>query len=279
MVIKCWGARGSIPVCGKEYLTYGGDTTCLEIRTSNDDIVIIDTGSGIRKLGNELLNKNRYKYHIIFTHAHMDHLLGFPFFKPIYIKGTYIDIYGCPFAQKSIQEMLSSTIHPPYFPVDFKDIKSEILYHGACENRFSINSLEVTPILLSHPNQGIGYKFVEEKKCFVFLTDNELTFKHPGGLDYQDYLSFSTNADLLIHDAEFTEEEYKTTKKWGHSVYKDALRLALEGKVKRFGLFHHNPERTDSALDKMVQECKHIIDSQASRLECFALYGGMEIKL
>jgi ribonuclease BN (tRNA processing enzyme) len=208
----------------------------------------------------------------------MDHLLGFPFFKPIYIKGTYIDIYGCPFAQKSIKEMLSKTIHPPYFPIGFEDIKSEILYHGACQNRFSVNSLEVTPIL-SHPNQGIGYKFVEEKKCFVFLTDNELTFKHPGGLDYQDYLSFCINADLLVHDAEFTEEEYKTTKKWGHSVYKDALRLALEAKVKRFGLFHHNQDRADSALDKMVQECRNIINSQASSLECFALYGGMEIKL
>ena len=87
----------------------------------------------------------------------------------------------------------------------------------------------VTPILLSHPNQCIGYKFVEDSKSFVFLTDNELTYKHPGGLDYQDYKDFSSNADLLIHDAEFTEEEYKTTKTWGHSVYKDALRLAIEG--------------------------------------------------
>ncbi len=279
MIITCWGSRGSIPVSGREYLKYGGSTPCMEIRTNDDEIIIIDAGSGIRKLGNKLLNENRKKYSIIFTHAHWDHILGFPFFKPIYIKGTYIDMFGCPFAQESIKQMISQTMVHPNFPVNFEDINADISYHGECEDSFSINSMTVTPILLSHPNQGIGYKFVEDDKCFVFLTDNELTFKHPGGLDYQDYLNFSSNADLLIHDSEFTEEEYKITNEWGHSVYNDALKLALEAKVKIFGLFHHNQERTDTALDKIVEDCRRIIKSENASLECFAVYEGMEIKL
>lgn len=279
MVITCWGARGSIPVSGREYLKYGGSTPCMEIRTNDDEIIIIDAGSGIRKLGNKLLNENRKKYSIIFTHAHWDHILGFPFFKPIYIKGTYVDMFGCPFAQESIKQMISRTMVHPNFPVNFEDVNAEISYHGECEDSFSIKSMTVTPILLSHPNQGIGYKFVEDDKCFVFLTDNELTFKHPGGLDYQDYLNYSSNADLLIHDSEFTEEEYKITKAWGHSIYNDALKLALEAKVKKFGLFHHNQERTDTALDKIVEDCQRIIENNNASLECFAVYEGMEIKL
>ncbi|UCD85466.1 MAG: MBL fold metallo-hydrolase [Deltaproteobacteria bacterium] len=279
MVITCWGARGSIPVSGKEYLKYGGSTTCMEIRTKDDETIIIDAGSGIRRLGNKLLQEDRKKYSIIFTHAHWDHILGFPFFKPIYIKGTHIDMFGCPFAQESVKQIISRTMDHPNFPVNFDDINAKMSYHGACKEAFSIRSLTVTPILLSHPNKGIGYKFVEGDRCFVFLTDNELGYKHPGGLDYQDYLDFSSGADLLIHDSEFTEEEYRVTRKWGHSVYPDALKLALEAQVKKFGLFHHNQERTDAALDRIVEDCQRTIGESKASLECFAAYEGMEIRL
>jgi phosphoribosyl 1,2-cyclic phosphodiesterase len=279
MIIRCWGARGSTPVSGREYLRYGGSTTCIELRTKDDEIIIIDAGSGIRKLGNRLLEENRNEYSILFTHAHWDHVLGFPFFKPIYVKGTRISVFGCPFAQGSVKQMISQTMVHPNFPVNLEDVESEISYRGACENSFSINSVIVTPIFLSHPGQGTGYKFIEDSQSFVFLTDNELSFKHPGGLDYQDYVNFSSDADLLIHDAEFTEEEYEKTRSWGHSVYEDALRLALEARVGKFGLFHHNQDRTDIGLDAIVQDCQHIIKDDKASLECFAVYEGMEIKL
>jgi phosphoribosyl 1,2-cyclic phosphodiesterase len=279
MIIRCWGARGSIPVSGKQYLNYGGDTTCIEIRTKNDDIIIIDAGSGIRRLGNKLLDEKRFQYTMIFTHAHWDHIMGFPFFKPIYFKKTRITMLGCPFAQSSVQQMISKIMAPPNFPVPFENVRSDITYHILCENPFHINSVTVTPIAMSHPNQGMGYKFTEDDKSFIFLTDNELGFKHPGGLDYQDYLEFSKGVDLLIHDAEYKEEEYKKTKAWGHSLYKDALKLAIESGVEKFGLFHHNQERFDQDVDKIVEDCRRTIkDSQVS-LECFALYQGMEIKL
>ncbi len=279
MKIRCWGARGSIPVSGPEYLKYGGDTTCLEIRTSEDEVIILDAGTGIRKLGNRLLEERRYRYNMILTHTHWDHILGFPFFKPIYLSQTAIRLFGCPFTQDSVKKMISQVMTVPNFPVDFEKVQAEISYHQACETSFAIQSMEVTPIALSHPNPGNGYKFSQDGRVFVFLTDNELTFQHPGGLEYADYVHFSSGADLLIHDSEYTREEYPARKTWGHSVYDDALKLALDAKVKKFGLFHHNQERTDAAVDKMVRECRRAVEVQKAHLECFGVYQGMEIQL
>ena len=277
MIVKCWGARGSIPVSGKEYLKYGGSTTCIEIRSKDDDVIIVDAGSGIRKLGNKLLKEGKKDINIIFTHAHWDHVLGFPFFKPIYFKGTSIKMYGCPFAQGSVTKTIAPVMVPPYFPIDFNDVAADITGHEICKEPFNIGTVTVKPILLSHPNQGIGYRFEEDGKSFVFLTDNELTFKHEEGMEYDDYLKFSEGADLLVHDSEYREEEYKITKMWGHSVYKDSLRLALEAGVKSFGLFHHNQERSDDAVDEIVADCHRIIDEKGSNLDCFAMYEGQEI--
>lgn len=279
MIIRCWGCRGSIAVSGKEYLKYGGTTTCLEIRTKNDEVIVIDAGSGIRRLGIKLLQEKCTKYHMIFTHSHWDHILGFPFFKPLYIKGNSMDIYGCPFAQETVNKVISGTMEHPHFPVRFEHVKSSFMFHGASKEPFSIDSVTITPISLSHPDEGIGYKFTEDGKTFVFLTDNELTYKHPGGLDYQDYLKFSQGADLLLHDAEYKQEEYARTKTWGHSIYTDALKLALEAKVKKFGLTHHNQERTDDAIDEIVKDCHRIIKDNKSNLECLAVSEGLEIKL
>jgi phosphoribosyl 1,2-cyclic phosphodiesterase len=280
MIIRFYGARGSIPVSGKEYLKYGGNTTCLEIRTKDDEIIIIDAGSGIRTLGHRLVSENRFQYTMIFTHAHWDHIMGFPFFQPIYFTKTRITMYGCPFAQTSVKGMISKIMSPPNFPVRFEDIRADIVYHEACEEPFAIKSMSISPIPLSHPNQGVGYKFTEGGKSFVFLTDNELTFKHPGGVDFKDYCDFSAGADLLVHDAEFTDEEYnKRTKTWGHSVYRDALRLALEARVRKFGLFHHNQERSDEGVDEIVADCRKIVSSRNENLECFAINQGMEIRL
>jgi phosphoribosyl 1,2-cyclic phosphodiesterase len=279
MIIRCWGARGSIPVSGREYLTYGGATTCLEVQTGDDQIVIIDAGTGIRKLGQTLLHEKRREVSIIFTHAHWDHLMGFPFFGPLYVEGTQITVFGCPFAQDSIRAFLSPTMAAPHFPVDLTTVKAEIGYRAFCQDEFRIGSVTITPILLSHPNQGIGYKLSEDGKSFVFLTDNELTFTHPGGLTYQDYRRFSTGADLLLHDAEYTPAEYEYKKTWGHSVYTDALRLAMEAEVARFGLFHHNQDRTDEGVEAIVADCQRILEEKGASLDCFAVHEGMEIEL
>jgi phosphoribosyl 1,2-cyclic phosphodiesterase len=279
MIIRCWGARGSIPVSGRQYLQYGGNTTCLEIRTKNDDILIVDAGSGIRELGNFLLAQGRHEFTLLLTHAHWDHIVGFPFFKPIYSPKTGINIWGCPFAQTSLKETLSRIMAAPNFPVNFDAIQARIAYQDTCIDSYQLGSMTITPIALSHPNQGNGYRFAEEGKCFVFLTDNELGFRHEGGLEYQDYLRFSQGADLLIHDAEFTAEEYEKTRGWGHSVYKDALQLAIEASVRKLGLFHHNQERFDAGIEAMVDECRKEIDRRKAGLECFAVWQGMQLEL
>ncbi|MBN1547356.1 MAG: MBL fold metallo-hydrolase [Syntrophaceae bacterium] len=279
MIIRCWGARGSIPVSGRQYLRYGGDTTCLEIRSKHNDVIIIDAGSGIRRLGKRLIAEHNRKFTLILTHAHWDHIMGFPFFKPLYYKSTRMDVYGCPHAQRSTREILAGIMAPPHFPVHVDDVRAQVDYHEFCNRRFSVNSITIDPIAISHPNEGVGYRFTEDGKSFVFLTDNELTYQHEGGHDYNSYLAFTRNADLLFHDAEYTEADYKKTRTWGHSVYKDALRLAIEAGVKRFGLFHHNQDRSDRGVGRMVQECRRVVARRNLSLDCFAASQDMEIIL
>ncbi len=279
MIIRCHGARGSIPVSGKEFLKYGGDTTCLEIRTKNDEIIIIDAGSGIRRLGNRLIEENRFEYSLLFTHSHYDHILGFPFFRPLYDERTTVHLMGCPTAQGNLKDILSRAMNAPYFPVPFDSLQAKITYSGSCPISFGIDSIEIFTININHPNVGLGYKFVEDGHVFVFLTDNELGFKHRGGRSTEDYAEFVKNADLLIHDAEYTPEQYEKTKAWGHSTYVDALDLARKGRVKRFGLCHHNQDRTDAEQDLIVKKCREIVKNDGSGMDCFGLTQTSELKL
>lgn len=279
MVIRCWGTRGSIPVSGKEYVAYGGDTTCFEIETADGNIVIIDAGTGIRRLGNRLVEEGRKKVAIMFTHSHWDHLLGFPFFKPLYISGIQIDVYGCKFAQQSVKHILRKTMRPPFFPVKLEDVKAELSFRGACDEPFAIGELSITPIFISHPDRGVGFKFHENGNAFVFLTDNELDFTHTGGLEYEDYVAFCEGCDVLFHDAEYTEAEYQNTRGWGHSTFVDALSLALDAGVKRFGLIHHNQNRTDEELERIVETCRSMVRNRRKELECFAVKTGTTLEL
>lgn len=269
MIVRCWGARGSIPVSGRDFIRYGGDTTCIEIRSDEDDVIIIDAGTGIRCLGKALSNEERRHMHLFLTHAHWDHLIGFPFFKPIYKKNVHIDVYGCAFAQRSIRNMLSNTMDPPHFPVPFEDIGADVTFHGACDRQVVIKNVRVDPIPISHPNKGLGYRFTEGERRFVFLTDNELGYEHEGAMSFQDYARFCKNADLLIHDSEFTADEYASTRTWGHSTFHDTVDLALEANVRHFGFFHHNQDRTDDALDRIVEECRNKIREAGSVMDAF----------
>ena len=188
-------------------------------------------------------------------------------------------MHGCPFHSKFVGTILSKVMAPPNFPVKYSDITAQMSYPDACPTKFEIGSVSVVPIALSHPNGGSGYKFIEDGKTFVFLTDNELGYIHPGGLSFEDYLNFSSGADLLIHDAEYTPEEYKTFIDWGHSVYTDALDLAQQAAVKKLGLFHLNQERTDKEMDEIVKDCRKRIAAKGSNLTCVGVAEDMEFEL
>ncbi len=271
MRIKCWGSRGSTPVSGKQYLKYGGDTACLEIRTGNDEIIIVDAGTGVRRLGNALIEEGRFAYHFIFTHAHWDHVMGFPFFKPIFFERSKLTLHKCPFHTDFVEIILSKVMSPPSFPVKYSQIKASVEYPDACPETFKIDTVTIEPIALSHPNGGTGYKFIENGKIFVYLTDNELGFRHGGGLTPDEYLAFSKDADLFLHDAEYTDEEYRDTIEWGHSTYTQALDLAIKAGVKKFGLFHLNQDRSDDDMDDIVNKCKERLNREKINMECFAV--------
>jgi phosphoribosyl 1,2-cyclic phosphodiesterase len=163
--------------------------------------------------------------------------------------------------------------------VRYSDLKANIMFKDGCPSDFQIGSVTVIPITLSHPNSGCGYKFIENGKSFVFLTDNELGYLHPGGLHPDDYSILCANADLLIHDAEFTPEEYKESIEWGHSTYVDALDMAIKANVRRLGLFHLYRERTDVGMDQIVNICRKTIADRGSKMECFAVATNMTFEV
>jgi phosphoribosyl 1,2-cyclic phosphodiesterase len=274
MKLKFWGVRGSIPVCGKEYLKYGGSTTCLEIRDKNNDILIVDCGSGVRKLGKEVVKEGIRKIKIIFTHQHTDHVLGFPFFAPIYDKRNEIEVAGCAYNTNGLREIVAKTMRPPSFPVKFDEIDAKFNFVSMRRGGLKMNNIFVFPIELSHPNGGLGYRFEEDGKSIVFLTDNELAYIHPGGRSFNDYIEFAKNADILIADADYTDEEYKYRKGWGHSTYTQAFELAVKAKVGKLYFFHHNQDRTDKEIDKILLHFNKIAKKRNLNLKCFAAMEG-----
>lgn len=287
MYIRCWGSRGSIPVSGKEFTTYGGDTTCMEIRAKSGELIIIDAGTGIRRLGNKLITENVRHIEMLFTHAHWDHLIGFPFFKPLFIKGVDITIRSLPLCLSSVKNIFEGLMKRPYFPVQLgdKDVRARIHFKKLPRYPFSIGSIKIHSIPLSHPKDGgAGFRFEENGKSFVFLTDNELGYTHKGGCSFDEYSDFCTGTDLLIHDAEFTQKEYqkilKTSQEpWGHSVVSDAVRLGLSAGVKQLGLFHLNATRSDDSVDQIVRKTNESIKRKKKSMVCFAVGSSFETTL
>lgn len=271
MYIKCWGSRGSIPVSGPGYMTYGGDTTCLEVRSNTNDLVIVDAGTGIRNLGS-LMNREKCRScHLIFTHVHWDHVMGLTAFAPLFNSACRITIPRLPFGGRYIEEALDTLFSAPAFPVPYRDIKKRITFADFPLDHFTLGSLTIDTIPISHPNGGLGYRIREGDRQFVFLTDNELGLRHEGGASMEEYLAFVKDTDLLLHDAEYTPEEYALRTGWGHSAWPDTLRLALGANVKRLGLIHHNAEHTDEAIDDIVSACREEILRVGSPLDCFAV--------
>ena len=284
MKITVWGCRGSIPVPGQSTLRYGGNTTCIEVRSQSGQIYIVDAGSGLRNLGNSLSRENDSRQiRFFFTHAHWDHLLGFPFFTPLYSSDYQVTFCSGPHTQGAIHDFLSHQMAPPYFPVELSALRAGISFK--CENPCHeesyccFNEIQVRPFPINHPNGGFGYKFIEGEKVFIIVPDNEIRFQHEGGPKRAEFVQLFRGADLLIHDSQYTEGEYNKTRGWGHSTFEDAVDLAMDAGVRRLGLFHHDPDRTDDELDRNLEWCRHRIRDAGSKMDCFASREGMVIDL
>ncbi|MFA4915565.1 MAG: MBL fold metallo-hydrolase [Syntrophales bacterium] len=280
MKIKIWGCRGSICAPGQDTVRYGGNTTCVEIRPREGGIIIVDAGSGIRLLGKQLLKeKELAELCLVLTHTHWDHILGFPFFSPAYSNSYKINVYGGPAVQSVLRSYFETQMTAPFFPVEFKGMKASFVFGCECPSIGSIGLVNFIPIALSHPNGGYGFKFVKHGKILVFLTDNELDFAHPGAATHREYTDFCRGADLLIHDAQYTDDEYRSTRGWGHSTYSAVIQLAIESEVKQLCLFHHDPDRTDDDMDRQLDYCRNSLSKAGVATECIAAAEGMEFAL
>lgn len=280
MKLRVWGARGSVPVSGAEYVKYGGDTTCLEVETNSGQTLILDAGTGARALGNRALRDGRKTFHLLFTHAHWDHFLGFPFFKPLYRPDTKVHVHGCLHARTSLRKVFSNVMQAPFFPVKLEDVGAELIFHDDQPPDLSAIGLECQPIPLSHPNGGCGFRITDGLRTFAFLPDNELTLVHPGGQTFDEYVDLLHGVDLLIHDAEYLPDEYERfSRGWGHSVYSDTVRLGIGTEARRLVLWHLNQDHPDDQLDEMAASAQEVATSAGSTMECLMARTGLELEL
>ncbi len=281
MRIKFWGTRGSIAVPGRETIRYGGNTTCLEITLQSGRVVVIDAGTGIRALGDKLSSENeKVDIHLLVTHIHWDHVLGFPYFSPLYKSASSIQIDGYPTCMNGLRSTFDNKMGDGFFPVKFADLRAgihylEILNHGALE----IDETVIDTMPLHHPQGGFGFRFRERGKVLVFITDNELRSDAWKGLSPEDYTKFCEGADLLIHDAQYTPEEIEERRDWGHSDYRSALDVAWKAGVKKLILFHHDPSRTDPQVADIERNCDRLAREENSALLVEAAREGSEILL
>lgn len=274
MRLTVWGARGSIPVSGAQYDRYGGDTTCVEVEADDGTILILDAGTGMRRLGNRYITERPEcrEFHLLLTHAHWDHLMGFGFFKPIYHKGYTLNLHGCLYARQSIRAILARAMSPPFFPVDLSEIPATICSEDtACPEEFRIGPFRCRSLPISHPNNGYGFRVWEGNRSFAFFPDNELSFAHPGARSYDDTVNFVRGAELLIHDAEYLPSEYeKFSKGFGHSRYTDTVRLAADAGVGSLMLWHLNQDRDDAGVDALVADSRSLLKARGSAMPCRA---------
>ncbi len=279
MKVRFWGVRGSIPSPGPNTEKYGGNTACIELRVGDEErLIIIDAGSGIRSLGNYLmandLPKGPISADIFLSHTHWDHIMGFPFFTPIYIPGTMLKVYGpVSFEDDPLEEVVGGQMKYRYFPVNLGELASEIDYIRLKEDpEIDMGrGLKLATKLLNHPITALGYRFDYNGKTVVTCYDTEpfrnLFITDPEDPDYDEAMAiegeevaaeqnnalekFFAGADLLIYDAQYTDEEFRIN--WGHSTMEYAAAAANRAGVKKLALFHHDPDRTDAKLDELAE--------------------------
>lgn len=258
-VIQFWGVRGSIPAPGPETVRYGGNTSCVEMRVG-DRRLIFDGGTGLRVLGKNLLKHMPLEAHIFFSHSHWDHIQGFPFFLPAFIKGNCFHIYGAiaPNGATMKQRLTDQMLHPN-FPVPIQVMQSDLKFHDLLPgDRMNLDDITIETGPLNHPNTAMGYRVTWQGRTVVYASDTE---HYPDRLD-ENLLHLARDADVLIYDACYTDEEYHDPRSpkigWGHSTWQEAIKLAKAAGVKRAVVFHHDPNHTDDFLDNVEAQVQSV---------------------
>ena len=286
MKVKFWGVRGSIASPGPKTVRYGGNTTCIEIRTDNNELIILDAGTGIFPLSQTLLAEMPVTANVLITHSHWDHIQGLPFFIPNFIPGNTLRLHGCfdPVSGKGIEQVMAVQLQYSYFPVREAEMKARIEYVTLMPNQpIQIGSATVTPCLLNHPVIDFGYRIECNGKSVFFTGDHEPAYNiyDPGDEAYAEYQVFVDEkesaildairgVDVYIADSSYTDAEYPAKKGWGHGTFSSSIASAHAAGAKLLFCTHHEPTRSDDALEAAFAEA---LSTNA------ALAQGMDIRL
>ena len=296
--IKFWGVRGSIPVPGPTTIGYGGNTTCVEVRT-NGNIIILDAGSGIRELGlalNKEFGNAPLKLTLLLTHTHWDHIQGLPFFLPAYQAKNTIEVYGYQGARAGLATILAAQMELPFFPVSWKNLPGTIKVRELKKMEFKIGKVRVHSRFLNHPGVCAGYRLYTKEGSIAFLPDNEpfeplrLKLAERDGIHAQraraqavvqrsQLVEFLKGTDVLILDTQYTDEKYQEHIGWGHGALSRVVSLALEARAKKLFLFHHDPSHDDRQIDEMLERARLLVLESGRTMEVDAAREGAEIWL
>ena len=290
--VRFWGVRGSIPTPGHRTARYGGNTPCVEVRI-NGTRFICDGGTGIRGLGSQLLeqaNGAPISLHLLFSHAHWDHIQGFPFFGPAYVPSTRITVYGAREGDTRMYRLLNGQQNSDYFPVSFADLGASIEPGHLGDGQRVIDGVTVSSMPVSHPGGCTAFAFEWEGRKVVYATDHELDLVFTNRARVQgdrsvlrrpppDLVAFCKDADLLICDGQYTEAEYPNHEGWGHSRATSATDLAIISDARRLAIFHHDPMQSDDDVDAKVDACRARVDLMHGHTQVFAAREGIEIKV
>lgn len=294
MRVRLWGTRGSIPAPGPETLRYGGNTSCVEVRTEGGTLLIFDCGTGARKLGQSLARSGPVRAHLFVGHTHSDHIQGLPFFVPAFVPGSHLTIYGPAGIDRSFPTAIGGQMDYSYFPIPIQDLPSRLDFEELGEGEFAVGDARVRTQYLNHTAPCLGYRVEAGGVVLVYASDHEPHVMplwrpdRPGGhfgvesmLHQGDarHTEFLRDADLVLHDAQYTEAEYPTKVGWGHFAVESAVEVALAARARRLVLFHHDPGRDDEAVDNLLAAGRARAAGAGHHLEVIAGAEGMELTL
>ena len=277
MLARIWGCRGSLAAPGPDTVTYGGNTSCVELRLADGTLVVLDAGTGIRRLGAALTGGPR-KIHLLLTHLHLDHIEGLGFFAPIWDGETELHVWGPPSPRRSLAERVARYLSPPLFPIQLSSIPAQIHFHDVPDDPWRIGSATILADAVFHPGPTVGYRIQENGAALAYIPDHEPALGGDLQTASPDWVSGSRlagGADVLLHDGQYTEDEYDARIGWGHSSVADTVRFAELTRPRRLVLFHHDPERSDRKLEALLEDACAL----AGRDDVVLAREGMEITL